>query len=192
MELTEKVETINNQLRETFGIDTVTGEPIWRVVWSEDQFEWRHGTYDDITEAGLYLRTVTETRYVPKYSQWINQKYVLERLVVVPITNADELPAVKVSYEPIFVFNDKNGDYLPPKWLVAKFVIDTIYAAQYSNHNLRKYVDDESSEEASLELKRKRVDEIVEYLWGDQSALQGTTVTGESIIVPGNFKGKVN
>ena len=190
MEITEKIESINQQLVYLFGIDTITGDAIWRVVFSEDQFEKRHGTYTDITPTGLYLREVTEVREVPKYRQWIKEKYVLERLVVVPEVNIKELPTSKISYEPIFVFENVKGQYLPPRLDVAKIIIDTIYAAQYGpkNHSLKKYVDDESNQENSLETKRKRIDEISEYLFGEQSSLQGTTVTGESIIVPRNYE----
>lgn len=188
MELAEDIEYINKQLKDEFGVDTITGAPIWRVVWSEDQFEKRLGTFDDITPAGIYLRTITEVREVPKYRQWIQEKYVLERLVVIPEWQREELPTTKVSYEPLFVFWNKNGDYLPPKYIVAKFVIDTIYSAQYGTKNLKKYTDDEDSQEASLELKRQRVDEIMEYLWGDQAAHYDAVKTKEAVGLTGSFK----
>jgi len=181
MELTEPVEAINRQLVENFGIDTITGSPIWRIVFSEDQFEMRFGTYNDFTKNGLFIREVTETREVPKYRQWIHEKYVLERLVLVPEQNRIDLPSDKLSYEPLWVFEDKDGKYLPPKWEAAKFIIDTVYAAQYSNHNLKKYVDDESTQEKSLELKEKRVNEIMESLWGEQSEFSDGIKTGETI-----------
>jgi len=184
----ETLPAINKRLIDHFGIETDSTDAIWRVVWSEDQFEWRLGEYTDITPEGIYLRTVKEVRHVPKYRQWITRKYVLERLVIVPDTNNDDLPATKKSYEPIWVFEDKNGNALPPKFEACKFIIDTIYAAQYGTGNLRKYNDPENSQEAELEHRRKRVDDYVEYLFGDQSSLQGTTKTGESIIVPRNFE----
>lgn len=188
MELAEDIEYINKQLKDEFGVDTITGVSIWRVVWSEDQFEKRLGTFDDITPAGLYLRTVTEVRLVPKYRQWIQEKYVLERLVVIPDWQREELPTAKVSYEPIFVFWDKNENYLPPKYIVAKFVIDTIYAAQYGTKNLKKYTDDENSQEASLDQQRQRVDEIMEYLWGDQAAHYDAVKTKEAVGLTGSYK----
>lgn len=191
MELTESVESINQQLREQFGIDTISGIPIWRVVWSEEQFEYRYGTYDDITPAGLYLRTVTETRWVPKYRQWIQKKYILERLVVIPDFNKEELPDSKISYEPIWTFEDKFGNYLPPKYEAAKFIIDTIYAVQYSNHDLARYKDPEDSQEASLELKKQRVDKIVEELFGDELGQIGLDLLhGQAISVPRNYEKK--
>lgn len=190
MELAEPIETINKLLKEHFGVDTVTGQVIWRVVWSEEQFENRLGIYDDYTPAGIYLRTVKEVRYVPKYRQWITEKYVLERLVVIPEINQQDLPDAKVSYEPIWVFEDKHGKYLPPKFLACKVIIDTVYAAQYGpkDHSLKKWTDEEWCQEASLEAKEKRLKEYEEILFGDQSSLQGTTVTGESIIVPQSYE----
>lgn len=192
MELTETLDTINKHLVNHFGIDTISGIPIWRIVWSEEQFEKRLGTYEDYTKGGIYIRTVTEVREVPKYRQWIQEKYVLERLVVVPIFNENELPTSSVSYEPIWVFEDRLGNYLPPKFEAAKFVIDTIYSAQYANHSLTKYVDPENTQEKHLEAKRLRVEGIIDELFGDQSSLQGTTyVTGESIIVPRNYEREI-
>lgn len=194
MELAETIDSINSYLTNQFGIDTVSGLPIWRVVFSEDQFEKRLGTYEDSTPGGIYLRTVTEVREVPKYRQWIVKKYVLERMVVVPDVDKDSLPTSKVSYEPIWVFEDKHGNYLPPRHDAAKFIVDTIYASQYGpkTHGLHKYVDEESSQEAALDYKERRIDKIQEELFGDQSSFAGTTKTGETIIVPQSYEKKVH
>jgi hypothetical protein len=181
MELVEDLKEINKRLIEFFGTDTVTGQPIWRIVFSEDQFEKRKGTYDDFTSGGIYLRTVTEVRLVPKYKQWIHSKYVLERLVAVPDQNIEELPTVRMSYEVLWVFEDKDGNYLPPKWEAAQFIIETVLAAQHGTHNLKKYIDNEDSQEASLKMKSERVDKIIEELWGDQSSLHGRTAAGDMV-----------
>jgi len=188
MELAESIDRINNHLIDKFGISTDSAQPIWRVVWSDDQFEFRHGEYEDITPAGVYLRTVTETRYVPKYRQWIQQKYILERLVAIPEQNLVDLPGSKTSYEPIWTFEDKNGKYLPPRFDACEFIINTVYAAQYGTKNLKKYYDPEGTNEGYLESRKKTIDGIVEELFGEQSSLEGTTVTGESIIVPRNYE----
>lgn len=189
MQLADEVKQINKMLIEHFGINTAGSEAIWRVVFSDDQYEHRYGTYDDISPAGLYLRTVTETRYVPKYRQWIQGKYILERLVGIPIQQTGELPATKMSYEPMWTFEDRNGNPLPPKWEAIKLIIDTVYAAQYGTKNLKKYSDPEGeTSEEVMHNKSVRIDQIVEELFGEQSSLQGTTRTGESIIVPRSFE----
>jgi hypothetical protein len=181
LETTERIESINQRLVDLFGLDTVTGRPMWRIVWSEDQLEKRLGTYDDITREGIYLRTVTEVREVPKYRQWIHNKYVLERLVIIPDINTEELPTQKLSYEPMYVFENFKGEALPPRTDVAKIIIDSVYAAQ-GKKSLAKYVDDYSK--FTPEAQNKRINELIEYLW-DPSDISEALHQGEGIIVPG-------
>ncbi len=185
--LPPEVNEINQKLIDHFGLDTSTGRPIWRVVWSEDQFEKRFGTYDDFTSGGIYLRTVTEVREVPKYRQWIQNKYVLERLVAIPISQESELPGVKLSYEPMLPFENYKGEALPPKFEVAKFAIDAVYAAT-GKASLRKYVDEEVGENGA-EIKKKRIDEIEEYLF-DSSKIASDLHVGQGVIVPTNYDAK--
>src|SRR3970282_908222 len=176
MELIEKIDSLNRQLVDLYGIDTITGQPIWRIVWSEDQFEKR---LMDTTDSGLIL-LVPEVRLVPKYRQWVHQKYVLERLVIIPEINIPELPATKVSYEPLFVFMDKNDNYLPPILDVAKIVIDTVYAAQ-GKGSLAKYTDNPDEE------KVKRVNDIYDYLYGDETDVTDSLRYKTGVVVPRNI-----
>jgi hypothetical protein len=76
---------------------------------------------------------------------------------------------------------------LPPKWDAIKFIIDTIYAAQYGpkNHSLSKYVDDEATQEMAIEKKEREVDSIMEHLWGEQSAFSDGVKTGETVMLGG-------
>ena len=189
MEITEPVDGINTRLKDYFGVDTITGQPIWRIVWSESQFENRLGTYDDITPSGIYLRTVTEVRYVPKYSQWINDRWVLERLVIVPGVNKDELPDSKVSYEPIYVFQTGSGQYLPPKFEAAKFVVDAVYSVQGAG-NLARYKDPDAglNKEDQFEKKRAEIDTLQEELFGNESYVGDALAHKEAVIVPRNFE----
>jgi hypothetical protein len=179
MELTEPIESINKQLKELFGVDTVTGKPLFRVVWSEDQLEKRQIWN---TLEGLQLLSPI-VRELPKYRQWIQEKYVLERLVAVPEFQQEEI-GVKVSYEPLWVFEDKRGNALPPAVWACKFCIDTVYAAM-GRTGLRKYVDEEA--QYPEEAREKRIKEYEEQLFGDESSLLGRTITGEAVIVPPNY-----
>ena len=180
----ENLDYINTFLIDQFGIDTVTGQPIWRVVWSEDQFEKRLGTYSDYTTNGLFIREITEVREVPKYRQWITEKYVLERLVVIPEINKNDLPTTNLSYEPIFIFEDNNGNYLPPRVDVAKLIVDTIYAA-LGKKSLAKYVD----EEAKNDPKRlQAIKDLQEELFGNETPVTDALAYREGVVVPHNFK----
>lgn len=177
MELTERIEEINRQLIDLFGVDTVTGQPMYRVVFSEDEYEMRK---TDRTKDGFILLTPTFIR-APKYKQWIHEKYILESLVGVPEMHQDEI-LTKTSYEPLWVFEDDNRNPLPPTVWACKFVIDTVRAAT-GKSSLVKYVDEEVKNPE--EEREKRIDSLVEQLFGDESGLLGRTITGEAIIVPG-------
>lgn len=188
MELTETIDGLNRQLSDLYGIDTLTGQALWRIVWSEDQFEHRYGTYDDFTPAGLYIRTVTEVRYVPKYRQWIKEKYVLERLVLIPEINAGDLPATKMSYEPMYPFQTNSGQYLPPTISAAQFVIESVYAVQ-GKGSLARYKDPLSgvSTEEYIEMKTKEVDKLQEELFGNETDTGDALAYREAITVPRNY-----
>lgn len=189
MELTEKVDSLNQQLIDLYGIDTITGMAMWRIVWSDDQFEWRQGTYDDYSPAGIYLRTVTEVRWVPKYRQWIRSKWVLERLVLIPEISSGDLPATKLSYEPLYPFETNSGQYLPPRIDATQFVIETVLAAQ-GKSSLAKYKDPVSglSAEDYRDMKEAEIQSIQEELFGNETDTGDALAHGEAVIVPHNYK----
>jgi hypothetical protein len=190
MELTEKIETINSQLIDSYGVDTVTGQAMWRIAWSEDQFEHRHDTYTDyVPGTDIFLRTVTETRYVPKYSQWIKEKYVLERLVLIPEINLGDLPASKMSYEPMYPFQTDSGAYAPPSILACRFIIDGVLAAQ-GRGNLKKYLEKEAnmSKEDWYEMKNQEIKTLQDELFGNETDTGDALAHGDAIIVPRNYE----
>lgn len=193
MMLPVEVDLINKRLIDLFGIDTITGMSIWRISWSDDQFEHR---LTDCADSGIILAK-PEVRYLPKYAQWIHQKYILERLVLIPEINQRDLPATKLSYECLYVFQDRFENALPPKLEACQFIINTVLAAQATakamlmgnerpdHMPMKRYTDPENTQEASLQLKKERVDRITEELFGEDSGLTGLR-TGESIISPGS------
>ena len=192
MELAETIETINRQLENLFGTDFTSKRPIFRVVWSEDQFEKREM---DVTPEGLQLLSPI-VREVPKYRQWIQKKYVLERLVIVPEVNQKELGGLKVSYEPLWVFQTEDEQYLPPKIEVAKFVIDAIYAAM-GKKSMRRYVDEE--EKNPKEVREERLRKLQEELFGNETdtgdALayhEGVSLSGPKFEAPSTSPVKEN
>jgi hypothetical protein len=186
MELTEPIESINKQLVSLFGIDSDTGRPMFRVVSSWDQYEKR---LSNVTPEGFKLQypVVMEK---PKYNQhdvdW-KDKYILERLVIVPLANQEELPTSGMSYEPLWVFKDNMNNPLPPRVDACKLVIDTMYAA-LGKSSMAKYVDPDNDPEKRIEDKMLRVQQLEEQLFGDESNLLLRTVTGEAVGYTGEPK----
>lgn len=175
--ITSDIAEINKQLLEHFGMDTDSSAPMWRVVFSDDQYEQRLTNY---TDEGFQLLQ-PEVRLLPKYKQWLKHCWVLEHLVVVPIQQKDELPSTAKSYEPIWPFLDPKTDQpIPPVFWACKFVVDTVNAATgRSNKGLVKYKDELAKE--SPEEKEIRIGKLQEELFGDESMLLGRTITGEAV-----------
>jgi len=176
-DIPQEITEINRQLKEHFGIDSDDGvSPIWRLVWSEDQYEHRLTNH---SREGFEL-PYPQVRLLPKYKQWINPPcWVLERLVVVPIQNLNELPSQAKSYEPIHPFlNPKTEMPIDPVFRACKFLVDCIYAAQ-GKRSMAKYVDEEALHPE--ESRKERIDNLVLELFGDESMLMGRTVTGEAV-----------
>lgn len=166
----ESLEVINKRLIEYFGI-AWNGMPIYRVVWSDDQLEMRQTEYDD---KGVKL-LFPEIRELPKYRHYITSKFILEKLVELNSSAQEELKK-KISYEPLWVYADKNDNALPPKWEVTQFVINTVLAAQ-GKSTLAKYVDPNTS----LEAKQERVMKIEEELFGNETETGDALAYGDGV-----------
>jgi hypothetical protein len=182
--MAENIETVNQFLKEQFGIDTDDSEPIFRVVWAEDQTEKREVWH---TDTGIRL-LAPEVREMPKYP-WIEHTYVLERRVLVPSINLKELVGLKKSYEPVWAFYDACGNPTPPTVQGCKFIVDTLYAA-IGKSSMAKYKDPEAglTQEELYEKRQAEIDVIQEELFGNESGLkQATLDCGSAIIVPGNY-----
>jgi hypothetical protein len=170
------IKKLNRQLESHFGIDTESMRQMWRVSWSDDQYEKR---MTDRTDAGLILLS-PEVRELPKY-QWIVSKWILENLVAVPSFQQGELADAKVSYECIYAFPQGKV----PSFEALQFVIDLVYAAK-GKKSLAKYKDPDADH--PLEKQQERVDRLMEELFGDESGLLGKTFKGEGIVVPRSYE----
>lgn len=172
----ESVETLNARLTEYYGIDTASSQPIFRIVWSEDQFENR---LTNTLDSGIQL-LFPVIRLCRKYN-YLKDLYILERLVVVPEEQVRELAGLKVSYEPLFAYRRSDGTPLPLTWTATKFVVDTVLAAM-GKKSLRKYVEDVSPE--ALE---SNINKIQEELFGNETDTTDALAYKEGVTVPTNY-----
>lgn len=109
--MSEGVVIINQRLTDNYGKDVYLDKPRYRIVYSTSQIEKRYGTFEDETEGGIYLRTVTEVRECPKYPAYPDM-WVLEYLQPNMVN-----PELKTnwSYEPLWIFG-ANGTERQPVW----------------------------------------------------------------------------
>lgn len=187
MDLTERCNEINKILKDQYGMDTVTGLSIFRVVWAEEQMEYRKGYYEDFTPSGVFIRGVEEIRYTKKYP-YLKNVYVLERLVVIPVINQDDLPATKISYEPLHSFR-RNSEAQPPSIAACQFLIDSVLAVQ-GKGTLAKYKDPLAglSTPELIEAKNAELQAIQDELFGNETDTGDALAHNEAIVVPRNYE----
>lgn len=160
MELVETIESINAQLVRFYGNEPQADDkPRFRVVFSDDQFEKR---LTNQTDEGFDL-LYPEVRLLPKYRQYIQAKYILERLVPIDQNNTDLVE--KVGYEPAHVFMDSKGNYLPPRFDMCSLVCDSLLLASGRKPGMKKYNDPD----VDPEYRDKVVKTMMNDLFGNET-----------------------
>ena len=175
-----EIDEINNLLIKYYGY--FNGElPNWRVVWGNDQYETR---ITDYSSEGLLLLT-PKAEKLPKYIQWAKDKYILERALAVP-KNTDLVALY--SYEPVWIFQDKDNAPLKPRWDVARIVIEQIMANSAKAVGV-KYRNPEDDPKISKEVKLARIKRIQEELFGNESDTADALAYKEGVSVPHTYEG---
>lgn len=119
-------DSINRRLHENFRV--LDGRPIYRLVWSADEFEVRRGITREFY-GHIFLREYVTVGPRPKYWYLYKPSFILEKLTFITGQAAlkeicEELPnCANGSYEPIYVFQDKNFNPLPLSNKVVDFII---------------------------------------------------------------------
>lgn len=122
--MSEEIDALNKKIGSEY--ITLDGHQIFRLVWSEQIFENRHGTFREFTESGLFVREVTETRRVRKYN-YIHNRWIFEMWAPGNLVANRETPdAINGDYIPVYVFEDRGGRYLPPNEKVVRFLISAL------------------------------------------------------------------
>lgn len=173
MELREPIEDINKKLIEHYGRSIDDGRPNFRVVWSMDQYEKR---WTKFTDTGVELLE-PEVRLLPKYRQYIRDKYILERLQ--PVIGETDL-IEKVVYEVVWTFGDKNGNYLPPWFEACKHIIENILMNMGARNYYAKYKDTMSKEEYLAQIQK-----MEDELFGNETDMTDDLSIGSGISMAG-------
>lgn len=170
--------TINTRLRDLYGRCEPEGLSNFRVVWSEDQLEKRKMTHSD---GGLLLLN-PEVREVPKYRQWIQTKYILERLTIISEYVETDL-VERLSYEPVFVFEDKHGNALAPLWSAIHFIVENLLHAEH-HVGYVKYKDPNADPTDAKEREFERIETLKNDLFGNETEIGDALAHKEGISVP--------
>ena len=126
-------EYLDLKLEATYGRD-LDNRPKFRIVWSNDCVEKRFGEFTDVSDNGIFLRTVREVREVRKYpwlDRWMLEKTVPFREMSIP---NPELHITEVvysdGYECIWKFEHTDGTYQEPNWRAIKLLCHWLVTGQ--------------------------------------------------------------
>ena len=95
------------------------GKPVFRLVWSDDQFEYREGTYNEF-KGELYVRTVHGVKKTPKYPH-LKGYWILEMWHEPARVKTEEIKDHN-GYEALYVFRAKFKP-LPLRLLVVELIL---------------------------------------------------------------------
>lgn len=122
------VDAINRRLAEEYRV--LDGRAIYRIVWSDEQFEVRRGTFTDWYGHIMIRQEHNITREVKKYWYFDKPSWVLEKLVY--FHNRKEMEEVAKelvqsrngSYETVYRFyRASTKQNLPVNWRIAEFIV---------------------------------------------------------------------
>jgi hypothetical protein len=162
----ELVKQLNEKLKNEYGSFT-ENVPNYRIVWSDDQLEYRDVTDCPVSKFdahGNKIGEITGVLLLPKYRQWLPHMWVLEKCVDVGELGNKELVASNYSYEPIFPFKDKDGEALPPLWDICWVVIASIH--YHMGQEVKLYKDPDISPEQQM----MRINKIMRDLFPNETA----------------------
>ena len=155
---------------------TLTGKPRYKVVWSDDETELRISTFNEFS-GDIFLRTFTGAKRVPKYP-YVSSRWILEKFLPPEVAYSNSLPeSSQGSYEPLFVFQDKDGNALP----VVLPVLEIIVA--FDRRGPRRMAEILAEDERLQELAdRREFAELFDSI--DITPLQSLLHSKEAIIKP--------
>jgi len=103
------------------------GRAMYRIVWSETQFENRRGKfkYFPDPQRRAFIE-VDEIRRMKKYP-YIRDRFIFEKWAPGNIAWSEELPdSVNGDYIPVFTFEDGAGNMLPVAQRSAAFIVNCL------------------------------------------------------------------
>lgn len=172
------VDWINRKLVENYGKD-LYGNATYRVVYSSSQRENRYGTFEVKTESGIFLRTETCWKEVPKYPLFPDM-WVFEKIQ----ENYGQNPEIQkgMTYEPIWFFRDAKGEKVQPEWWACEAIVQADRAVK----KMQLSPDDFQAAEDLRMAREKMV--CKDIIQNESPYLAGALRDGSAIAVPSNYE----
>jgi hypothetical protein len=155
--LPEDIEAINRQLISKFG-STIEGNVKFRLIWSNFETEHRKRYHKGGIE--LLYPIVEE---VPKYG-YLKDRWVLERFFNTT-GNAEVIPENGGIYEPVWCFQNKDGESLRPIWRAVEIIASAAEGGiGEDKKSMSDFLSDEKEEQRKeIEMFENMLDDGTNY-----------------------------
>lgn len=164
----EDFKLINRYLKDYYG--HTENNANFRLVWADDERQIRLTKY---TPEGLEM-LYPEARGMPKYLD-IKERYVLERLIVIPEFGENDIVNETLTYQAIWTFEKfddrRNKIYVLPNFGACKFIVEIVLENVRSAGASVKYRNPDDNPDEAMENKLVRLKNLEEELFGDESAI---------------------
>jgi hypothetical protein len=164
----EDFKLINRYLKDYYGHTEDNAN--YRLVWADDERQIRLTKY---TPEGLEM-LYPEAREMPKYLD-IKERYVLERLIVIPEFGENDIVNETLTYQAIWTFEKfddrRNKIFVLPNFGACKFIVEIVLENMRTAGSSVRYRDPDSDPDEAIENKRARLQHLQEELFGDESTI---------------------
>ena len=176
----EKIEALNQRLIDYYGLDTSTGQAMFRIVFANYESEQRL-VYETESGVELLFPMVMEVKKYP----YLKDMYVLERLVAVPDEQKKDLPArnclmSQCGHTEVMIISH---------YILFGRLRSSLWTALYAalgKKSMRKYVDDEKN--TTEEGRQQRIAELHAELFENETPTGDALRYKEGIVVPRNYE----
>lgn len=171
--LDEPLETINKRITDYYGL--FESQSKFRLVWSNDQYERRK--IDETPEGLKLLNPIIAT--VPKY-MYARNRYILEKITPVPEQYIDSVGGLKLSYEPIWVFEDHKGEPVTPSWRLISLLFKSVEES-FDRSQREGPIKQDEKDGNTLEAIQEREKALAELLYGNETDITDALAVGSAV-----------
>lgn len=171
---------VNKHLKRDFGEQD--GKANFRLVYTKGLMEQRMCEVRP-KAGGIEFPSYLTVEERPKYQYLPDDYWVVEKLYTVTGVNAEILPGIKFSYEPIFVFKRPDNTKLP----VSE---DAVMAIVHTHvFHRRRTIDKEALNEMEAKEYERQVDYLTQFLMDECSPMALKLKTGRAVVNAGTNNG---
>lgn len=177
----ELVKIINKYLERTYG-RALDNKPKFRLVWSEDLLETRKGLF---SEFQVFESIEKVKKYTYFRDRWVLEVYThaFPEQFGGALAHSRDVILDGDHYEPLRVFQKRDGTYLPPDMEVCKIICDGFI--ELINRPAARRLTAKQADYNDVQEMKQETEKFFDILNSDDSDLLLKLRSQEAVVLPG-------